>query len=527
VLGGFCSQLSAQDRNGSEPSPRKPLGVYAHVSIEDLIKGYPGPASPPPPPAQLHAYLRHMYAGVLTDPAISGLAVGMHWDHIQLSDPLCVLNHSCSSSPDGYDWSYLDDAFAEAGSAHKFVQLIITPGFDSPPWLLSKLSPCDGLFPPGTSTNLPDCGTVQFANFPEDQRSDQFNGAFVLPLPWNRLYQAAWWDFLVHLNARYNRNPTFVAMAVAEPVAGSDEFILPTSGNTDGMGNGNSTHPPLGPPADDVWAALIQNSFPDNSAYQNTDQVFIDQWKLTINEYERIFSGVTLFLGPDSGNDLPKFKQNTVLPMHLDNTLFAQDCSDAIAAAGPPNFDDTDYRSCEAKTEILSYFLTVDGPNSNAKATQVGGMTASSDTATGDLGLPGVKLLDSLAPPAAPLLGGAEFDHAVSGSNSQRQAVGCPPALGPNCTITPEQATYYVLANFFDRTSFAGFYAGASGSEPIQYLEIDIQDVQYAQANLCPNPPGLIIAGAEITLQDLLNRASHDIFAMAGHPAPLPPLTCN
>jgi hypothetical protein len=169
----------------------------------------------------------------------------------------------------------------------------------------------------------------------------------------------------------------------------------------------------------------------------------------------------------------------------------------------------------------------VDGPNSNAKATQVGGMTASSDTATGDIGLPGVKLLDSLAPPASPLLGGAEFDHAVSGSNSQRQAVGCPPALGPNCTITPEQAAYYVLANFFDRTAFAGFYGGASGSDPIQYLEIDIQDVQYAQVNLCPNPPGLIIAGAEITLQDLLNRASHDLFAMAGHPAPLPPLTCN
>ena len=525
VLCFCCVRLSAQDRNGSEPVPRRPLGVYAHVLIEDLIKGYPGPASPPAPPAQLHAYLRHMYAGVLTDPAISGLTVGMHWDHIQLSDPLCVLNHSCLSSPDGYDWSYLDDAFAEASSAHKSVQLIITPGFDSPPWLLNKLQPCDGLFPPGTATTLPDCGTVQFANFPEDQRSDQFNGAFVLPLPWNRIYQAAWWDFLVHLSARYDHNPTFVSIAMAEPVAGSTELILPTSINSDGMGNGNSTHPPLGPLADDVWAALIQNSFPDNSAYQDTDQVFIDQWKLTIDAYERIFSGVTLVISPDSGDDLPKFKQNPVLPVHLDNTLFAQGCSDAITAAGPPNFDDTDYRSCEAKTEILSYFLTVDGPN--AKDTEVGGMTASSDTLTGNIGLPGVKLLDSLLPPASPLLGGAQFDHAVSGSNSQRQAVGCPPALGPNCNITPEQATYYVLANFFDRTSFAGFYGGVSGSEPIQYVQVDIEDVQYAQANLCPNPPGLIIGGAEVTLQDLLNRASHDLFAIAGHPAPLPPLTCN
>lgn len=93
--------------------------------------------------------------------------------------------------------------------------------------------------------------------------------------------------------------------------------------------------------------------------------------------------------------------------------------------------------------------------------------------------------------------------------------------------MTPEQATYYVLADFFNGTPFAGFYGGSSGLAPIQYLEVDIEDVQYAQANLCPNPPSLIVGGAEVTLQDRLNRASHDLFAMAGRPAPPPPLTCN
>src|SRR5208282_2723458 len=170
-------------------------------------------------------------------------------------------------------------------------------------------------------------------------------------------------------------------------------------------------------------------------------------------------TGVTLFLSPDSGSDLPWFKWNATLPKHPDNTLFAQDCSQAINSPLP--YVDTDYRSCEAKSDILSYFVTVDGPN--AKATQVGGMTATSGTCTGDIGLPGVKLLTSLLPP---LLGGAEFDHAVSGSKTQRQEVGCPPLpspictvnpvkQAPNCHVTPEEAAYYVLANFFYGTPAA------------------------------------------------------------------------
>ena len=99
---------------------------------------------------------------------------------------------------------------------------------------------------------------------------------------------------------------------------------------------------------DATWAALIQHSFPSNSAYQNTDQAFIDAWKQAIDAYESIFSGVTLFIGADAGDDFPNFSQ-TVTP-HADNTLFAVDCS---------NSPKTEIMSCEAKTEILSYFVTV------------------------------------------------------------------------------------------------------------------------------------------------------------------------
>jgi hypothetical protein len=518
-----CASLSHADGQAY----RQPLGVYAKVDIEDLIKGYQG--SQP-----VHVYLRHLYGLALADPAISGLTVGRHWDNIQLSDSRCIFSHSCApGSEEGYDWSYLDDAFEEANSVHKSVQLIITPGFDSPPWLVHKIPPCDGLFPGSapapTSENAPsDCGTVRFTDFPEDQRSDKIDGHYVLPLPWNQAYQTAWWDFLTHLDARYKDNPAFISIAMAEPVGGSTEFILPTSERGDGTGHGKAMHPPLGPLADPTWAALIQHSFPNISDYQSTDQVFIDQWEQTIDAYEMIFAGVTLFLSPDSGSDLPWFKWNATLPMHPDNTLFAQDCSQAINSPLP--YVDTDYRSCEAKTEILSYFVTVDGPN--AKATQVGGMTATSATCTGDIALPGVKLLTSLSPP---FLGGAEFDHPVSGTKTQRQEVGCPPLPGPictvspvkqapNCDVTPEEAAYYVLANFFYGTPVAAYYGGKPGTAPMEYLEVAIEDVRYAQQNLCPPKSSKTLG--KTSLEDLLNRTSHDLFEMAGQPKLLPAPTC-
>ena len=85
-----------------------------------------------------------------------------------------------------------------------------------------------------------------------------------------------------------------------------------------------------------------------------------------------------MFVGADAGNDFPNFSQ-TVTP-HPDNTLFAQDCS---------SVSKNEVMSCEAKTEILSYFVSVNGPNQ--KALQVGGMTASSPIAPGNIGLAGCE----------------------------------------------------------------------------------------------------------------------------------------
>jgi len=460
------------------------LGVYVHVDIEFAISNYP-PSAAPPTPAELHTYLRNLYASLLADPAISGMLIGQHWDNIEVSEGV-------------EDWSYLDDAFAEANAANKSVQLTITPGFDSPGWLLDQVPSCDGLFAAG-NTALADCGKVTFTAFPEEERAD----GTLLPLPWNGVYQQAWKDFLMDLNARYARNPAFISIALAGPVGASPEMILPTSAN--------DKEPQLGGlPADRVWDALIKNSFPSNESYQNSDQVFIDTWDQTIDAYEKIFTGVTLVISPDTGGDLPAFSKK-VKP-HPDNILYSEDC-------GAEN----DLMSCEAKTEILSYFVTKTG--SNGKSSQVGGMTASSVLTPGNIGIAGVKVLTSFTPPPSPVFqGGAEFDFAVSGRTTVQEE-GCPKYPKKCKNLSTEEAAYNVLKVFFNGTPSAASYGGTPGPAPVQYLEVPYADIQYAQSNPCPTTKSKTIGNT--SLQDLLNRASHDLFGIAGQPAPLPPPTCS
>ncbi len=197
---------------------------------------------------------------------------------------------------------------------------------------------------------------MTFAAFPQEQRSDNT----VLPLPWNPIYKIAWWDFLSRVNARYSSNSAFIAIAVAGPMGASTEWILPTTSNETSLQEGGLT-------ADQTWAALIKHSFPNTAGYQNTDQVFIDEWKHAIDAYQKIFSGITLFVSPDAaGNYLIEGSREkiTLTPPTIR-------CSTMTGANAQQ-----EVMSCEAKTEILSYFLTVAGPN--AKSTQVGGMTASS-----------------------------------------------------------------------------------------------------------------------------------------------------
>lgn len=500
--------------------PRRPLGVYAKVNIEETKTQFEAKNTKKGitnSPDILHAEFRKLYARLLANPAISGIAVGAHWDHIEFAD---------APYPLGYDWSYLDDAFAVVNESPipKSIQLIITPGFDSPKWLIDELPSCDGLF--HGELVPPDCAKVSFEDFPEEQRDD---GNIQLPLPWNTTYQNAWSDFLGHLNDRYNTDangnpkPAFVAIAVAGPVGASDEIILPTSDNV-----GTKKRQPSGLPPDDTWARVIAYTVHQPPSYVNSDQVFVDSWTSAFSTYEGTFSGLTLTLGPDGGRDLPKLGSDPI-----DSLLYAPDC---IGDAG------TNRISCGAKAAIISSFTSATSQNGqNGKATQIGGLTASSNEEGGNIGLFGVKLLTSWSPPfSPPFLGGAEFDHALSGKRTK--LVGCPIPNTDQCGhLTVEEAAYNVLAVFFDYTPAASYFSGGitetdtttsyqkghAGSQPMDYLEVPYVDVLYANKHQCVSNPRDVIG--YMSVQQMLNQASHDLLGIADGTLPpndsIPPVT--
>jgi hypothetical protein len=498
------SSLTAA-RVAPDSLPREPMGVYAKVNIETLMKQTEFKDAP-----DIHHKFRELYKRLLANPAISGLTIGAHWDHIQPGP----------NYPEGYDFKFLDDAFTEANKANKSVILIITPGVVSPKWLLNRIPDCtiNGVFL-GEGVD-PKCGKQAFEGFPEEQRDD---GNKEIPLPWNDRYQDAWADFLGHLKDEYSSNPAFVAIAVAGPIAASDEMILPTSEN-------DTVTQPSGLPVDKTWLQLISHSFPDGRYATNPGQAFVDAWGTTIDTYEHIFSGITLTLSPDGGTDLPELR--VIAPPELE-PLIKEECSRAPTPL-----------SCAAKTEVIWDFMNATCLTSqncvNGKATQVGGLRASSDDRTGNIGIAGVKLVTSWTPPPSPpLLGGAEFDHPVSGK--RKQEMGCPD-YSKNTTPTTkcpglsvEEAAYNVMAVFFNHTPAAAYFKGTLpefqkgtfGTMPMHYLEVPFNDVEYANENQCISQESPTLG--YMTLQQLLEDASHDLFGIANGTLPTadttPPVT--
>jgi len=506
------SSLTAA-RVAPDSLPREPIGVYAKVNIETVMNQPEFQDCASSPGCDIHHKFRELYKALLGNPAISGLTIGAHWDHLQPGP----------NYPEGYNFKFLDDAFIEANKpdVNKSVKLIITPGVVSPKWLLERIPNCtiNGVFL-GEGVD-PNCGKQAFNGFPEEQRDD---GNKKIPLPWDHKYQDAWADFLGHLNDEYSSNPAFVAIAVAGPIAASDEMILPTSKN-------DTATQPSGLPVDEIWSRLISHSFSDGRYATNPGQAFVDAWDTTIDTYEKIFSGITLTLSPDGGTDLPELR--VIAPPEL-APLIQEECSRTPTGL-----------SCAAKTEVIQYFVNatcLTSPNCvNGKSTQVGGLRASSDDRTGNIGIAGVKLVTSWTPPPSPsLLGGAEFDHPVSGKRMQQ--MGCPdfsktthPHTRTICPgLTVEEAAYNVMAVFFDHTLAAAYFEGTlpefqriPGTMPIHYLEVPFNDVEYANENQCLSQDSPTLH--YMTLTQLLENASHDLFGIANGTLPTadttPPVT--
>lgn len=517
-------------------SPRRPRGIYAVVNVEDGINANPSMST-----AQLDNYFNNLYQGLLSNPAVSGLALQVHWD---------TLNPNPPGSAAPYLWNFVDDAFGQAAAwntqnstqAPKTVQLIVTPGFQSPPWMLNQLSSCDGLFATPPTTPPSTCGTATFTGYQEAGDSD------VLPLPWNPVYKAAWQTFLTALAARYGSNPAFVSIAVDGPTAASAEMIVPDDANS----NNPQTQFGTAVTPSNMWVQLLAFHYAGQAAYMKTNQAFIDEWNNAIDMFGQVFSGITLVA--TTGDGLPNFTGATVtIPPG-----FAAYCTVS------PDLD------CAAETTILEHFIEPTVGGSNAKATQTSGMEASR-AGNSNLGIAGVKLLSQstaqLTPASAQILGGAQFNTTFSIATLPE---GCTSAFPPNandtptgCTIPstctangcipvacipqsclalgvtpanlttyktfndvpnsdlipPEQALFNVLNVYFEGTAAASSFGGTVGTAPLNYLQIYSPDIQYATANA--NAPAQVVEGGVVvmpTAQDLLNLANQKLMSIAEPP---------
>ena len=507
----------------------RPRGIYAVVDVENEIATLEM-ANPSVTVAQLDAGFNSFYQALLSNPAVSGLAIRPHWD---------TLNPNPPGAPNAYYWNLVDDAFGQAeawnaqnpASAPKTIQLIVTPGFQSPQWMLNQIPSCDGLFQTPVVTPANTCGKATFTGFSEGADGD------VLPLPWNPVYKSAWQTFLTALAARYGSNPLLVSIAVAGPTAASVEMNLPNDGNS------NNPQTQFGTPItpSNMWVQLLAFHYAGQSAYQKTDQAFIDEWENAIDMFGRVFSGITLVV--TTGNGFLNFTGATVtIP-----PAFAADCSNNQNLA------------CAAATTILQYFMQPSVGGANAKATQDSGFAAA--RVANNLGVPGVKQLSQmtaqLTPLSAQVLGGSQFSTTFSVAtltegctsvfppNASDTPPGCsipascntnncvpvaciPQAcLAPGVTpqsiagfkttgnvpaadlISPEQAEYNLLNVFFDGTAAAQAFGGTQGAAPLNYLQIYPKDIQYATANA--KAPAQVVEGnvtVSTTAQALMSLAS-------------------
>ena len=524
----------------SQSVPRRPRGIYAVINIQEQVN-VQTLANPSITPAQLEAYLNNLYQELLTNPAVSGLAIYETWARLNPNPP---------GAANAYDWSYLDDAFHQASMWNtqnaaqppKTIQLVVTPGFNSPPWMLSQIPSCDGLFDLPVQTPASNCGKATFAGFIEG------GGVRELPLPWNSFYKSSWQTFLTALAARYGSNAALVSIAVAGPTASSEEMILPDNGSSDNP----QTQFGVGIAPNAMWIQLLAFHYAGMAAYQRSDQAIIDEWNAAIDMFGQIFSGLTLVA--TTGTGLPNLSATGfTIP-----SAFTADCP-------RPDMD------CAAETTILSHFAQPTAGGANAKSVQEDGLEASRLSGY-NLGIAGIKLVSQmtaqLPAPSAQILGAAQFSTSFANftlqegcsskfpPDSSDTPAGCsiPPSckiqacipvqcipqacLAPGVTpaniasyktlnkvpandlISPEQAAYNVLTKFLDGTAVGMAFGATQGAAPMNYLQIYAQDIVYASANA--NSPGPVVltngASVSITAQSLLNLASSKLFEISEPP---------
>lgn len=525
--------------NAQTTPVRHPQGVYSFFIVALLATAQQN-ANPSITPAELHAYFQQLYSTALTNPAVSGLALGVTWN---------LLNPNPPSSPQPYDWSWLDDAFSTVAAWNaqnpsktpKTIQLAFGSGFNSPQWVTDQIPSCDGLFMSPVQTPPSNCGSATFTGFVE-------GGGGVLPLPWDTFYQTSLETFVTALAARYGANPALVSVDITGPTAASTEMIMP---DNDTSGVQTQFGLPIQP--NDMWLKLLAFAYPTQPTYQKSDQFLIDAWKAAIDSMGRIFSGITLAAW--TGDGFP----NLATTGFTVPSAFSADC---------PNVN----MDCAAETTILSYLADPTVATSNGKSTGEAGVRGFILTGPSNLTADSARLLaqrtEQQASPAAQVLAGDQFATSAANSpamegctvrfpvdaanappgcvlNQGCSAAGCQPVacipqacLAPGVTqadlvnydtyseipakdlISPEQALFNALTTYFNNTAAAPNFAGTDGTAPENYLQIYNDDFIYASKHPTPVSVQAGTATVSTTMQNILNLASQQLLSIS-EPTPV------
>jgi hypothetical protein len=191
----------------------------------------------------------------LNNPYLSGVALQIRWRDIE---PV----------QGNLDWSKLDQLFAAAEASKKWVQLLIFPGFFSPPWALEGVKA--EMFP------------IQYG--PDKHTVEK------LPMPWDNLYLSRWFAFVKQLSDRYGKSSAFRVVAADGPTSVSAEFTLPSK-----------------PEDIKTWLNLGYTPRKYIAAWQKTLQVYAADFP---NQYVSLSMGFGLNID-DSGKIAPRERKRT------------------------------------------------------------------------------------------------------------------------------------------------------------------------------------------------------------------------
>jgi hypothetical protein len=225
------------------------------------------------------------------------------------------------------------------------------------------------------------------------------------------------------------------------------------------------------------------------SAYQNSDQAFIDEWDAAIDMYGEIFPGLTIVATTGSG--LIDFVTGDSFPVP----------TDVSGERGRPDMD------CAAEAAILSHFIDPLVDLLNAKSTQTSGLEAirASNVNLGDVGVKFLSLeTENYSFPSAQILGGFQFNTSVANNPSKQ---GNSPEV--------EQALFNVLQVVFTNTPVGSPYCEPQSGSPLNYLQIYYPDFQYAESNgNAPVTEGTC-GSTSVSAQTELNTASEQLLGIA------------